>query len=132
MSIEKILTDVVTALSAATEQLTIANKINSQVLARSGADMPPAVEAPAPNPAPKKAKAKVEQKTPTLTYDETAAALLTVHKEIGKQALADLLKKYGASKGPELKPEDYADIKAEAEALVSARAAGEEVEEDLI
>jgi hypothetical protein len=48
----------------------------------------------------------------TIPYADVRAAIIAFHKEHGNDGLKALLAPYGATKGQELKPEQYADVLA--------------------
>lgn len=57
---------------------------------------------------------------PEVTYQDAAAAITQLSKVKGRDAAVALLKKFGASKLPEVKPEDFAAIVADAKAQAGA------------
>lgn len=85
---------------------------------------PEKTEAPkqevAATPEPKEEAAPVADDAPEATYQDAAAAITALSKAKGRDAAVALLKKFGASKLPEVKPEDFATIVADATAQVGA------------
>lgn len=87
-------------------------------------DKPAAADKPkADKPAPETKKAE-EKKAPVvddvkqLDYDKDVAPALTGYmKANGRQAGIDLMAKFGAKKGSEIKPEDYAAVLADINAV---------------
>lgn len=81
---------------------------------------PEKAEAPkveqAATPEPKEEAAPAADDAPEVTYQDAAAAITALSKTKGRDAAVALLKKFGASKLPEVKPEDFAAIVAEAQA----------------
>lgn len=74
-------------------------------------------------------KGKPEPKgAPELTYAEVGPVLLELAKA-NRPALVELLKEFGVAKGSELTPDQFADVKAKAEALLNPTA---NAEEDLV
>jgi hypothetical protein len=74
---------------------------------------------PAATPEPKEEAAPAADEgpgEPEVTYQDAAAAITALSKTKGRDAAVALLKKFGASKLPEVKPEDFAAIVAEAKA----------------
>lgn len=69
---------------------------------------------PAVTPEPKADAAPAADDVPEVTYQDAAAAITQLSKVKGRDAAVALLKKYGASKLPEVKPEDFAAIVADA------------------
>lgn len=74
----------------------------------------------AATPEPKEEVAPVADDAPAVTYQDAAAAITALSKAKGRDAAVALLKKFGASKLPEVKEEDFAAIVADANAQVGA------------
>ena len=72
----------------------------------------------AATPEPKEEAAPAADDEPDATYQDAAAAITALSKTKGRDAAVALLKKFGASKLPEVKPEDFAAIVAEAKAAM--------------
>lgn len=70
----------------------------------------------AATPEPKADVAPAADDAPEVTYQDAANAITALSKTKGRDAAVALLKKYGASKLPEVKPEDFAAIVADAKA----------------
>ena len=77
---------------------------------------------PVATPEPKEEVAPVadEDEGPAATYQDAATAITQLSKVKGRDAAVALLKKFGASKLPEVKPEDFNAIVAEANAQAGA------------
>lgn len=54
------------------------------------------------------------------SYQEAATAITKLASSKGRDAAVSLLKKFGVAKGPELKPDQYAAVVAEAEKALAA------------
>lgn len=74
----------------------------------------------AATPEPKEEAVPAADDAPEVTYQDAAAAITQLSKAKGRDAAVALLKKFGASKLPEVKPEDFAAIVADATAQVGA------------
>jgi len=78
-------------------------------------------EKPAPKSEQKVEKKKAESLRPTgnVTLETVAAKIAEIcnNKSLGKEKAKELLASFGAKKGGELKPEDYATFVAKADAL---------------
>lgn len=74
----------------------------------------------AATPEPKEEVAPAADDAPVVTYQDAAAAITALSKAKGRDAAVALLKKFGASKLPEVKEEDFAAIVANANAQVGA------------
>lgn len=74
----------------------------------------------AATPEPKADAAPAADDAPEVTYQDAAAAITQLSKVKGRDAAVALLKKFGASKLPEVKPEDFAAIVADAKAQAGA------------
>ena len=59
--------------------------------------------------------------SPALTFKDAADALIALADGVSRDAAVALLKRFGASKAPELKPQDYPQFIAEANAQVAAK-----------
>ena len=53
------------------------------------------------------------------TYDEVKAKILLLAKEKGREATTALLQRHGVAKGPDLKPEQFAEFIADAEKVMA-------------
>lgn len=82
--------------------------------ADAGEAPPPAAEAPAPAPkkAPAAPAAPAAEAAPAIPYADVRKAIIEFHKVHGNDGLKTLLAPYGATKGQELKPEQYAAVLA--------------------
>jgi len=83
----------------------------------------PAKTASAPSPAAASAAADAQASTAATdakapTYEEVKPLILDLTKAKGRDVAAAALAKFGAAKGPELKPEDFAAFVAHAKALL--------------
>ena len=74
------------------------------------ANAKPAAKPPAPTPA---AEAEIAS-APEATYDDVKRAIIEVSKAKGRDAAVALLAEFGATKAPDLKPEQYAALRARA------------------
>lgn len=112
------------------EQALAANTaaINALTAVLQGQGQQPAAKtADAPKDAPKattgKAKADkaapAKKEEPAVTYDQVKELILKVNQEKGRPAIEELLSGFGVKKGPELKPEQYAEFVAAAETLLA-------------
>lgn len=73
-----------------------------------------------PEPKEEVAPAADEDEGPAATYQDAATAITQLSKVKGRDAAVALLKKFGASKLPEVKPEDFNAIVAEANVQAGA------------
>lgn len=97
----------------------VAEDVPSPAVEPAEAPVADAKEEPTPEPEPATAPATAAQATPTAA--ECKAKLIELRNKAGSKAVRELLKAHGAMTVPELKPEDYAAIMAEAEeALANA------------
>lgn len=101
--------------------------------------------AKAPDPEPKsetkpkvETKAKAEPKPPktpvvkdaeALTYADIAPMIVAIAKEKGREVAIELMTEFGVKSGKDLKPEQYADFKAKADAIFNPVP---ETEDDLV
>jgi hypothetical protein len=53
------------------------------------------------------------------TYDDVKAKVLALSKDKGRDQVVALLQRHGVEKAPELKPEQYADIIADADRIIA-------------
>lgn len=60
---------------------------------------------------------QAEQQAPT--YDDVKAKVLTLSKDKGRDQVVAILQRYGVAKAPDLKPEQYADIIADIDAIIA-------------
>lgn len=97
-------TEVKAEAPAKTEKKAKAEKTESAKVDTAATQEPKADAAPAADDAPE------------VTYQDAANAITALSKTKGRDAAVALLKKYGASKLPEVKPEDFAAIVADAKA----------------
>lgn len=56
----------------------------------------------------------------SVTYDDVKAAILKLSNVKGRDAVLALLKPFGAAKGPELKPEQFAEFVTQANAAIAS------------
>lgn len=84
------------------------------------AETPKQEAAATPEPKEEVAPAADEDEGPVATYQDAATAITQLSKVKGRDAAVALLKKFGASKLPEVKPEDFNAIVAEANAQAGA------------
>lgn len=56
----------------------------------------------------------------SVTYDDVKVAILKLSNVKGRDAVLALLKPFGAAKGPELKPEQFAEFVAQANAAIAS------------
>lgn len=77
------------------------------------ADPAPTAEEPA------KSEAAGTRATEQPTYDQVAKAITALAKAKGRDVAVGLLKEFGVAKGPDLKPEQYADALAAATAKLA-------------
>lgn len=56
-----------------------------------------------------------ESDTEPLSYQDVAALITKVSRTVSREAAVDLLAEFGAKRGPDLKPEQYADVVAACE-----------------
>ncbi len=90
----------------------------------------PAVDAPTPTaaaPSPAAASAETAPQDSTaaadakpVTYAEIKPLILKINTAKGRDAAEAALKKFGAAKGPDLKPEQYADFAAHAAEVLAS------------
>ena len=73
-----------------------------------------------PEPKEEVAPAADEDEGPVATYQDAATAITQLSKVKGRDAAVALLKKFGASKLPEVKPEDFNAIVTEANVQAGA------------
>lgn len=74
--------------------------------------------APAPEPAPE--TPPESEPAANVTKAQLAEATIAVAKAKGREAAASILAKYGASKVPELKPEDFGHVFADLKAVLES------------
>lgn len=67
---------------------------------------------PKPDAAPssKESTAASESDTEQPSYQDVAALITKVSRNVGRDAAVELLDSFGAKRGPDLKPEQYADV----------------------
>ena len=71
-------------------------------------------------PAPAATAEETASPTPGTTYDEVKRAIVKMSGLKGRDQVVAVLGQFGATKGPDLKPEQYADFIAQAEAAMAA------------
>ena len=76
--------------------------------------------ATAQQPAAEAAAATTSPAAASVTYDQVKAAITRAANAKGRDAVLILLKEFGVAKGPDLKPEQYADFVAKANTLLVA------------
>lgn len=89
----------------------------------------PEKTASAPSPAAESAAAQPQASTAAtssdskpLTYEDVKPLILDLTKAKGREVAAGALAKFGAAKGPELKPEQFAEFVAHAKSLLAESA----------
>ena len=83
----------------------------------------PTKTANAPSPAVESAAAQPQASTvatESVTYEQVKPLILKINAAKGREAAAGALAKFGVTKGPELKPEQYADFVAHANEVLAA------------
>lgn len=63
----------------------------------------------------KESTAANESDTEQPSYQDVAALITKVSRNVGRDAAVELLESFGAKRGPDLKPEQYADVVAACE-----------------
>jgi hypothetical protein len=102
-------------VAAVVEEVKAEAPVKTEKKAKAEKAEAPKVEQAA-TPEPKEEAAPAADDAPEVTYQDAAAAITALSKTKGRDAAVALLKKFGASKLPEVKPEDFAAIVAEAQA----------------
>ena len=72
-------------------------------------------------PKAKKAEPEVVAKADELTYADISPLIVAIAKEKGREEAIALLTKFGAKLGSDIKPEQYASFKAQAEAILNPK-----------
>lgn len=80
----------------------------------STSDLSPGASETSANDSAKPTATPADAPSASPTYDEVKGAILEVSKSKGRQAAIDLLTKFGAKTGPDVKPDQYADFIAAA------------------
>jgi len=90
-------------------------------------------DAAAETPAPAAGKKRRKAAAPAVTVEEVRASLIALNEAKGKQAVIDLLARYGVGKIGDLAEENYAEAKteAESEAMAEDDAEGEGGDDDM-
>lgn len=115
---------------AAAKEPATAPKPAAAPAAAAGPATAPAAEAAAPektaaasSPAAASAAADVQASTAAtepVTYDQVKPLILKINADKGRNAAAAALSKFGVTKGPDLKPEQYAPFVAHANEVLAA------------
>lgn len=105
------------ATSAATQAASAPTQPTAEVAVAAVPEKTVAASAPSAKPAVAAAPASTAATEPA-TYQDAAAAITKLSRAKGRDAAINVLQQFGASKLPEVKPEQFADIIAAAEAAI--------------
>lgn len=132
MSLEQALIESTQAVKELTALILKLNSTPVSVPASPPPTSPPVVTED--KPAKKTKAAKKEEpitalETEGVTYDQVKDAILALSKAKGRDAVVKLLTQFGAAKGPDLKPEQYAEFHKAAEVAANSSIVVSEEEE---
>ena len=121
---------VASALAGQAKEAAAAPKPAAAPAAAAGPATAPAAQAAAPEktaaaPSPAAVSAAADAQASTaatepVTYDQVKPLILKINAAKGREAAAAALGKFGVSKGPDLKPEQYAEFVAHAAEVLAA------------